>query len=158
MDPRRGDTAGLGRDSRVLASAGAQVLQIESNALLASLLTEANDREDEQHSNNRVTLLHADAIAALPTLEADVVYLDPMYPERKKAAAVSREMQVLQALLAHHEDNALALLRAARRCQCKRIVLKRPKRSPPLLPEKRTGEHLVGNTRFDLYPREPDLN
>ena len=61
-----------------------------------------------------MTLVRADSIAALPMISPapDVVYLDPMFPERTKSAAVKKKFQLLHHLESPCEDQE-ALLRAA---------------------------------------------
>ena len=101
----------------------------------------------------RLRLVVAEATTWLDSLPAedrpDVIYLDPMFPARNKAALVKKEMQLLQALIGPEPD-AEALLDTARRTARRRVVVKRPVHAPPLAP----GPDLVhgGKTmRFDVY-------
>ena len=55
----------------------------------------------------------------------DVVYLDPMYPERRKTAAVKKEMAYFHDLVGVAQDEA-ELLDAALDTAKKRIVVKTP--------------------------------
>ena len=54
----------------------------------------------------------------------DVVYLDPMYPERRKTAAVKKEMAYFHDLVGAAQDEA-ELLESALNTAKKRIVVKR---------------------------------
>ena len=98
-------TAGFGEDSLLLAAAGFTVDLYEQDCVIAALLKDALDRAADDPALavavSRMRL-HAgeDSIAGLRhTAELigqgelaapDVVYLDPMFPERTKSAAVKR--------------------------------------------------------------------
>lgn len=79
-----------------------------------------------------------------------MVYIDPMYPERKKSALVKKNMQVLQRL---HEkdDKASELLEIALLFAKKRVVVKRPLQAGTL------NDRIPGacikskKTRYDVY-------
>ena len=47
-----------------------------------------------------MTLIRGDSISALPQLTVcpDVIYLDPMFPERKKSGLIKKKFQLLQQL------------------------------------------------------------
>lgn len=92
-------TGGLGRDSFVLASLGLMVHTIEQHPIVACLLDDGLARarlnEATADAASRITLHFGNARLLLPQLlqhhpQPDVVYLDPMYPERQKSAAVKR--------------------------------------------------------------------
>jgi 16S rRNA (guanine1516-N2)-methyltransferase len=56
----------------------------------------------------------------------EVVYLDPMFPVRRKTALPGRELQVLARLVGHGEmAEGEALLRAALEAGARRVVVKR---------------------------------
>lgn len=151
-------TAGLGRDSFVLASLGCNLTLVERVPVVAALLADALARaardEDVAPIVGRMTLIGANAVEYLRGLDKlawpDVVYLDPMYPERVKSALVKKEMRFLRALAGDDLDAEL-LLATARLTAKKRVVVKRPKRAPPLpggMPS-----HVIEseNTRYDVY-------
>ena len=146
-------TAGWGRDAAVLASFGAEVLMLERQPLIAALLEDALERQDE-HSKNilKLKLCKIDALCYLQSLAPnnypDVIYIDPMHPERQKAALVKKDMQALQQLIGADYD-ALSLLELARTRVLNRVVVKWPQNLPPLLTPTLS---LVGKTvRFDIY-------
>lgn len=152
-------TGGLGRDSFVLASLGCAVTLVERSPIIAELLRDGMARAELDNEigaivRERMRLVMADAIAYLNTLSEaqrpDVVYLDPMYPERRKSAAVKKEMRVFQLLLGGDEDEA-DLLAAALRCARKRVVVKRPRQAESIAGPK-PGLTMAGqSTRFDIY-------
>lgn len=152
-------TAGLGKDAFVMASLGCTVKMVERSAVVGALLQDGltrglDDGEIAQLIRN-MSLKVADSIDymrsdSLLQNPPDVVYLDPMYPERKKSAKVKKEMQTLQQLLGHGDDVEL-LLDAALACATKRVVVKRPKAAGTL--SSRAPTHTIESkkTRYDIY-------
>lgn len=153
-------TAGLGRDAFVLASLGAQVLLIERVAAIAALLEDGLKRA-ARHSDTadiaaRMTLRHGDAAQSLAELVASahfppqVIHLDPMFPHREKSALVKKEMRLFREL-AGDDDDAPRLLEAALDIATHRVVVKRPRKAPPI--KGPAPQHtLEGKTsRYDLY-------
>lgn len=153
-------TAGLGRDAFVLASLGAEVLLIERVSAIHALLEDglARAARDPETADivARMRLVHGDAARDLATLVAagavppQVIHLDPMFPHREKSALVKKEMRLFREL-AGDDDDAPRLLEAALDVATHRVVVKRPRKAPPIagpLPK-----HVVeGKTsRYDLY-------
>jgi 16S rRNA (guanine1516-N2)-methyltransferase len=87
-----------------------------------------------------------------PAGSYDVVYLDPMYPERGKAALARKEMQLLRELTGGDPDadELLACANARRR-----IVVKRPRAAPPLLGREPSLALTGTQARFDIYLSVP---
>ena len=124
-------TAGLGTDSLLLADAGCQVTMFERSPVMHLLLAQALSwaAEDEALAPiaARMTLKKVDArlwLARAPE-PPDVIYIDPMFPARKKSAQVNGAMQMLQGFIGKDED-ALSLLAMAKASGCARVVVKRP--------------------------------
>jgi 16S rRNA (guanine1516-N2)-methyltransferase len=152
-------TAGLGKDAFVLARLGARVHLIERSPVVAALLSDALARARQDPAlapvAARMTLHQGDALALLPPLSGeiapDAIYLDPMYPEGGTKAQVKKDMQLLRTLLGATAE-IQPLFEAALACARRRVVVKRPRRSPPL-PGRRPGHAIEGrSTRFDVYP------
>ncbi len=151
-------TAGLGRDAFVLASLGCTVTLLERRAVLYELLhngiVRARHDADTASIANRMQLIYADAIEYLANLPAgtslDVIYLDPMYPERGKSALVKKEMRYFHALAGKDED-ADRLLIQALRCRPRRVVVKRPVGAAPIANRKPDAVVSSKNTRYDIY-------
>lgn len=148
-------TAGVGVDGFHLAAAGAHVTMVERSDVLFVLLRDAWNRglaDPTLHAAaQRVQVLHGDALDWIPRLPApDVVYLDPMYPDRGKSAAKSKEMRLLRELVGGDAD-AVDLFSVAQSRAQRRVVVKRPAKAPPLggPPSGAIGGRSV---RFDLYP------
>ncbi|PSU30210.1 class I SAM-dependent methyltransferase [Photobacterium lutimaris] len=155
-------TAGLGRDAFVLASLGCKVQMVERHPVVAALLDDglARAKADSEIGgwiSERMTLLHAsshnalEVLAADPDFEApDVVYLDPMYPHKKKSALVKKEMRVFQTLVGADLD-ADDLLAPALALATKRVVVKRPDYAEFLAGKKPSTAIETKKNRFDVY-------
>ncbi len=139
-------TAGLGRDAAALALAGFEVTAIERAPALVSLWRDAMKRPP-----SRLAFLEGDACALLRSLPAaDAVYLDPMYPDGKRKSAPQKELVILRCLVGDDVD-APELLAIAREVAALRVVVKRPKKAPPLAPPSHSWAG--ASTRYDLYLR-----
>ena len=157
-------TGGLGRDSFVLASLGLQVCTFEQHPAVACLLADGLERalnHPETHDTaERIRLHFGDTCALMPQLaehlgRPDVVYLDPMYPERQKSAAVKKEMAYFHDLVGTAQ-NETALLDTALTLAKKRIVVKRPRLGEFLCGKKPAYQYTGKSTRFDVYlPHQP---
>ena len=101
-----------------------------------------------------MTLLCGDSAEYIQSDEFDqqVVYLDPMFPDRKKSAAVKKDMQLLERLLGEVEESSV--LHVALESNARRVVVKRPKHAP-FLEDLEPGLQFMGKSgRFDVYPRK----
>ena len=163
-------TAGFGEDSLLLAAAGFTVDLYEQDCVIAALLQDALDRAVKDPALTDAVArmrLHAgeDSIAGLHQTVAsieqgeltapDVVYLDPMFPERTKSAAVKKKFQLL-----HHLEQPCAdeekLVQAALAVHPRKVVIKRPVKGP-LLAGMKPSYQLAGKAvRYDvLVPPRP---
>lgn len=157
-------TAGLGQDSFILAKHRCRVTLFERNPLVHSLLADGLDRalrhlsltEDENLREivDRLTLVAADSIGVLSALKEqerpEVIYMDTMFPERDKSAKVKKGMQLFQHVVGEDRDAEQLLHQALRRAQY-RVVVKRPRRAPPLGAQTPTLSFGGKSIRFDVY-------
>ncbi|MBC8318093.1 MAG: class I SAM-dependent methyltransferase [Desulfobulbaceae bacterium] len=148
-------TAGLGRDSFILAALGCTVQMIERSKIIAALLQDGLDRAKQNPAINTITgrmTLVAENSIMLPPLpqQPDVIYLDPMYPHRTKSALVKKEMRLLRAVVGDDTD-APSLLEWALSQQKERVVVKRPKGAPDIDGPPPTFVIKSKNSRFDVY-------
>lgn len=149
-------TAGLGRDAFILASLGATVIMIEQSPIISALLRDGLTRAEKEPALseiiNRLTLIEANSIEYLKTLKEkpDVIYIDPMFPERKKSALVKKEMQILQKLLPPATQNETLFELALKKAK-KRIIVKRPRLAPTITNQKPNFQITGKNSRFDVY-------
>ncbi|MCF8055672.1 MAG: class I SAM-dependent methyltransferase [Desulfocapsa sp.] len=150
-------TAGLGKDSFLLASLGCEVTMIERSPLLAALLEDGlkraeKDPELQRAVISRLTLLQGDAAQIIPRLKnrPDAIYLDPMYPHKRKSALNKQEMRIIRKLVGDDSDAGQILTLALRHTK-KRVVVKRPKGAPLLNDISPTHVITMKNSRYDVY-------
>ena len=161
-------TAGLGHDSLLMAHLGANVRLIERHPILFVLLEYAKAQAGRdpflQATMQRIQLIHADSNCYLNELAQkgeylDVVYLDPMFPQRdqnqqaiKKQAQVKKQMQLLHMLLPEDGEMDLGdqLLDLAKKI-AKRVIVKRPRHAVYLAEQHPDHQWLGDACRFDAY-------
>jgi 16S rRNA (guanine1516-N2)-methyltransferase len=153
-------TAGLGRDGFILASLGCQVTLLERSPIVAALLADGLKRAYADTAlgewlPQRLFLRYGVSSHLMQHWEGeapDVIYLDPMFPHRKKSAQVKKEMRLFQQLLGVDEDADL-LLEPALSLAKKRVVVKRPADAPFLADKKPNMDISSKKHRFDVYLR-----
>ena len=162
--PRRvvDTTAGFGNDAFSLALAGHEVIAIERCPPIALLLEDALEAAlgdpDLESAASRIELVTGEAAGVLETLgalgrEVDCIYLDPMFPPRRKSSALAKlPLQILQQLVGPDTDSE-ALFAAARALARDRVVVKRPDHAAPLHPDP-TVSYAGKLTRYDVYYRQ----
>lgn len=152
-------TAGLARDAFVLASLGCKITLIEQSPILFTLINDGIKTAIESEKTNEIisnftNLVNANSCLYLEHMDTDskpdVIYIDPMFPERKKSSLVKKDMQILQKLLEKDEDSA-DLLETALNYTRNRVVVKRPSHAEPLS-ERIPDTSINGKkTRYDIY-------
>ena len=149
-------TAGLGRDSFLLASLGAEVTMIERSpqmhALLQAGLEEARLAGGEvAEIAARMTLLHGDAKDLLPALRPDIIVIDPMHPPRKSSALVKLDLRQVREIVGADEDS-VELMKVALASARKRVVLKWPRKGDPMEGIRAPSHQYIGkSTRYDVF-------
>ena len=108
------------------------------------------------HVVGRMTLVEGDSVAGLGALgfSPDVVFLDPMFPERTKSAAVKKKFQLLHRL-ERPCDNEGELLDAAISARPRKIVIKRPPKGPWLAGAKPSHALAGKAVRYDVIVPPP---
>lgn len=149
-------TAGFGEDSALLAAAGFSVTLYEQDAVIAALLEDAIKRAEATKElceiASRMELICTDSISAMHSIEnpPDVIYLDPMFPKRKKSALIKKKFQLLQRLETPCENEA-ELLEAAFDVSPRKIVIKRPAKGA-FLADKKPNYSIEGKAvRYDVF-------
>lgn len=155
-------TAGLGRESMILQSAGCDVYMFERNPviylLLCSALYKANHDEASLSAlkNGLPKMTGYGSVRdqierGAELIKPDVVYYDPMFPERSKSALVKKEMRIFHELVGFDEDtneyaNFLCTIAGHH------LVVKRPSNEKPLELNLRRSSFVDGKAcRFDCY-------
>ncbi len=151
-------TCGWGQDSLALFRMGYQVICLERSAVMHALLENGFQRLSEMDWVRQLQpilpeLIHTDSIdylsnACLP--QVDCIYIDPMFPEKKKKSALAKKpMTLLRTVLGDDLDKN-QLFVAAQNSECKRLVIKCPHDAPLVLSgvEFSVKSKLV---RYDVY-------
>ncbi|MEF3075710.1 class I SAM-dependent methyltransferase [Methylobacter sp. Wu1] len=150
-------TTGWAQDSLHIFRMGYELQCIERSPVMAELLSDGFKRLAALDWMQRLNLepprlLAGNAIEILAALETppDCVYLDPMFPpKRKKSALAKKSMTVLRDLLGDDQDKEL-LFEAALKAAGKRVVVKSPDYAEPL--GGKPSESFQGKLlRFDVY-------
>ncbi|MFV9615836.1 MAG: class I SAM-dependent methyltransferase, partial [Gammaproteobacteria bacterium] len=154
-------TAGLAADAFVLATLGCPVTLIERSPIIFALINDAVERASLSDKFQSIieqgfNIINADANdfitqqLAKNAPKPDVIYIDPMYPERKKSALVKKDMQILQRL--HGNDDTTSLLfEKALLYAKKRVVVKRPLHAETISKKMPNTCIKSKKTRYDIY-------
>ncbi|MGY9033139.1 MAG: class I SAM-dependent methyltransferase, partial [Rhodobacterales bacterium] len=149
-------TAGLGRDSFLLASLGAQVILIERSEKMHALLVEGMNRAENEGGEfreiiGRMSLMKGDAKDLIPELSGETILIDPMHPPRQKSALVKRELRQVREIVGT-DDDAPDLVRIALAHAQNRVVLKWPAKADPIDGLKACTHQILGKTtRYDVF-------
>ena len=146
-------TAGWCTDASHIAGQGISVVAIEQHPVVFELISDALSRCTDEQIKQHLKIVHANAVNWLNTHNpsAEVIYLDPMYPPKPGSALPKKPLQLLHNLTTSMVQHDVALLQKASNFASRRVVVKRPHYSPPILPGK-SGEIRAKLVRFDLYP------
>ena len=150
-------TAGLAQDGLLLAAMGSKVILVEQHPLIHALLADALARAASGPDwltaiIARVELVHARSEQWLSEHSAEVVYLDPMYPEQghDKRAKVKKGMQLLRLLPETVTDHKRLFESALSACH-NRLVVKRPNWAEPLTHQAPTSTYPIKTHHYDIY-------
>ena len=149
-------TAGLGRDSFLLASLGAKVIMIERSEKIHGLLAQGmkralNEGGEFREIIGRMTLLKGDAKDLLAGLMGEAILIDPMHPPRNNSALVKRELRQVREIVGT-DDDAADLVRVALKHAGNRVVLKWPAKADPILGIQACSHQIIGkSTRYDVF-------
>lgn len=142
-------TMGLAQDAWFLAQLGAEIEGCERSPVVYLLLADALQRAREP----LLQIHYGDSIQWLrshPTAYSSV-YIDPMFPEKKKSALPRKEMRIFKKWVGEDLD-ATDLLKTALESTAERVVVKRPLRAEALAAG--VIHSFEGQTvRYDLYSR-----
>jgi 16S rRNA (guanine1516-N2)-methyltransferase len=149
-------TAGLGRDSFLLASLGAKVIMIERSEKMHLLLAQGMKRAVKEGGEfreiiGRMTLLKGDAKDLLAGLSPEAILIDPMHPPRNSSALVKRELRQVREIVGT-DDDAADLVRVALKHAGNRVVLKWPAKAEPIPGIQACSHQIIGkSTRYDVF-------
>jgi 16S rRNA (guanine1516-N2)-methyltransferase len=144
-------TAGLCRDSFHLACLGCDVTALEENQMLYDVLSEHIKNLDSKY---KLQIRHAEALHYLQNIAAakpDVIYYDPMFPEKTKSAKSGKESELLKILSPIVDSKIEAeIVAAALKVANQRVVVKRPLRADAIL-KNPVAQFRGKAVRFDVY-------
>ncbi|MFN8769759.1 MAG: class I SAM-dependent methyltransferase [Neisseriaceae bacterium] len=150
-------TAGFGKDSNLIASFGYNVIMVERNPVLATIIYHAILHN---YFNNNVQIIYMDSIDYLESfnslLPIDAIYLDPMF-EQDKSSKAKKEMQIIDNIISTFDtlDNSFQsnarLFKLAQNIT-KKIIIKRDNKQKPLIDNPKPSYSKLGKTiRYDVY-------
>lgn len=153
-------TAGFGDDAILLASLGREVTAAERSPVVAALLEDGRERAladpELRAGAERLRVRSGDSrrlLMELPEVH-DVIYLDPMFPPKRRASALPRRpLQLLRRLVGEDPD-AAELLEIALASGARRVVVKRSHEAPPLV-DAPSESHSGKLVRYDVYQIHP---
>ncbi len=147
-------TAGWCVDASRIASSGCSTIAFENNPLVYVLTQNAIDHCQHSIIRHYLDLRHADSIQTLQseTMDADVIYMDPMFPIHKRDAASPKPITLLRELVNHsrHMQSLDRMFDVAMRSSARRVVIKRPHHQPAIQKGK-VGEIKSKQIRYDIY-------
>jgi 16S rRNA (guanine1516-N2)-methyltransferase len=150
-------TTGWAQDSLALFRMGYQMTCIERSPIMAALIQDGFERlaQKDWVQNRQLTppsLLVGNAIELLGNLpeKPDCIYLDPMFPQKRKSSAATRKsMAILRDILGDDLDRQ-SLFDAAMQASGRRVVVKSPDHAEPL--GGKPNESYQGKLlRYDVY-------
>jgi 16S rRNA (guanine1516-N2)-methyltransferase len=150
-------TAGWCTDALHVARAGYDVIAIERNPLIFSMVKHAIDKMN--NASSLATKLRIEFGASVDLTSRiqesiDVIYLDPMYPKRPGTAASPKDITVLREIVSLSSiddgESEQDMFDLAMNLANKRVVVKRPHFAPPVAAGK-VGEITSKQVRFDIY-------
>ncbi|MBQ0000032.1 MAG: class I SAM-dependent methyltransferase [Clostridiales bacterium] len=149
-------TAGMGEDSILLAANGYDVTLHEQNPVIAALLKDAL-RRGKKHPVlkeivERMHLVEGDSVELMPKRvdEPELIFLDPMFPERQKSGLINKKLQLIQKLERPCTEES-ELFDAAIAAHPKKIIVKRPLKGPYLADREPTYTVKGKAIRYDVY-------
>jgi len=124
-------TAGFGSDTFDFVRRGKTVVAIERVEVAAIMLEAAACCRD--HETGTLQVVCGDAIEKIGSLKTvDVIFLDPMFPDRDRHTAKPRKAQQFLRRLAGEDADGATLLQVARLHARGRVIVKRPRHAQPL--------------------------
>ena len=149
-------TAGLGYDSFILASLGANVTLIERSEKIYKLLQDGISEGmlyggEISKIIGRMSLIYGDSKNVLPQLSPEVILIDTMYKDRKKSALVKNDMRLVREIVGADSDYS-ELIEVALKFALNRVVIKQPRYAEPLKEIRECSHQILGKTiRYDVH-------
>lgn len=167
-------TGGILRDAIMMAAMGCKVWACEAHPLIATLARDGLERAQRNAllatiigDENRFKFFNVDSYLILKEfldnkdlIRPDIIYLDPMFPPKRKSSIAKREIQWLQRIHAltptmypdYSPSTAENIFKLALKIALKRVIVKRPLHAPTLsaTPALSFSKNFQ-SARFDIY-------
>lgn len=151
-------TAGFGKDAMLLTLMGYNVIAIEQSPIISVLLRDGLYRaqlntELDEAIGGRLQFVESNSINHFSKIEnPEVIYIDPMFPPKKKKSALPPgHIQALQSIVGHENPKETTLMfEAALQTATQRIVIKRPTHSQHIK-NNPVAVHEGKTIRYDVY-------
>ena len=149
-------TAGWCVDAWHLCNNGHSVQALEQNPVVFAMTRDALERSADSVIKNQLSVSFGEAkdwLGNPPQARPQVIYLDPMYPQKqKKSAAVAKPLQFLKLMCEETEDDTLqSLVLDSLKIATRRVVVKRPIKAAAVANKKLSGSTRGKLVRFDIY-------
>jgi len=166
-------TGGILRDAIIMASLGCRVWVCEAHPLIATLARDGLERALRKPrwapiigDENRFKFFASDSGLILEDflnnnlVRPDIIYLDPMFPPKRKTSSAKKEIQWLQRIHANTDNmfpdfnpsTAEHIFALALKVARKRVIVKRPIHAQTLTPSPAVSFSKNFQTaRFDVY-------
>ena len=138
-------TCGTGKDSLLIQHFKGQVTAFERSPAVYLLLLDAKRRAPvnfEIHFEDPKLLKNI-------MIRPEVIYYDPMYPEKKKSALPRKEMRIFKEVVGEDPDSK-EFLEWVLTVATERVVVKRSLHAEPIK-ENPTASYKGKSTRYDMY-------
>jgi 16S rRNA (guanine1516-N2)-methyltransferase len=152
-------SCGTGKDAMLLLNFNVKVIAIERHPSVFSLIYYSSQEHlkkllVEKAMDDKFLVYYDDLLHMNFSLsqykKIDVVYFDPMYPDKKKSAKSRKEMEIFKKMVGNDEDAAHLDQVMLANPHIWRWVIKRSIKAPPLVG--RVDFSYFGNTtRYDVY-------
>lgn len=145
-------TCGTAKDALLIKHFGAKLAAFERHPVIYLLLKDALRRFplDFDIVFADASQLYAQGVS--PEERPDVIYYDPMYPEKngpKKSALPRKEMQIFKNVVGEDYDSGEFIEWALKNARS-RVVVKRSLNAPPVK-KNPTASYTGKSTRYDMY-------
>lgn len=146
-------TLGLAQDAIFIRQLGFEVSGCERAPMIYALLQDALWRARIKRPDMNLKIQYGSAIELLKniSIRPEAIYLDPMFPEKKKSALPRKEMQIFRKVVGDDSDVTMLFeiaMQTAEDC----VVVKRPLKAP-YLQGKPTHSFEGQTVRYDFYSR-----
>lgn len=153
-------TAGWCVDASRIACSGCHVIAFENNPLVYVLTQNAIEHCQNPLIREYLELRHADSIQTLRSapMDADVIYMDPMFPVHRRDAASPKPITLLRELVNHSQDmpSLDRMFGMAISSNARRVIIKRP-HCQPSIHKGKVGEIKSKQIRYDIYYPGPKI-